>query len=63
MIEQQILPTRYHHGKPLPSIRGGMIAADAEELVADEPDVRLKTSNLEAIWRFEEWAEKKEPPQ
>ena len=40
-----------------------MIAADAEELVADEPDVRLKTSNLEAIWRFEEWAEKKEPPQ
>ena len=39
MTEQQILPTRYHHGKPLPSIRGGMIAADAEELVAEEPDV------------------------
>ena len=39
MTEQQILPTRYLHGKPLPSIRGGMIAADAEELVADEPDV------------------------
>jgi hypothetical protein len=39
MTEQQISSARYHHGKPLPSIRGGMIAADAEELVADEPDV------------------------
>ena len=39
MTEQQILLARYHHGKPLPSSRAGMIAADAEELVADEPDV------------------------
>ena len=63
MTEQQILPTRYHHGKPLPSIRGGMIAADAEEWWLKSRTSPLKTSNLEAIWRFEEWAEKKEPPQ